>query len=82
MVSEVAVPEYGWSADAPHTEAYLLQPLQQLLVGPPPPPPGSCSILAAATVPLPSSFIDGATAWWVSTPAPAALTPLASAARS
>jgi 2-polyprenyl-3-methyl-5-hydroxy-6-metoxy-1,4-benzoquinol methylase len=31
VVAEPLLPDYGWSEQTPHTEAYLLAPLQQLL---------------------------------------------------
>lgn len=37
MASEVAIADYGWSAESPHTEAYLLEPLQHLLQNHAPP---------------------------------------------
>ncbi len=31
MASDIPVPDYGWAGHQPHTEAYLLKPLRQLL---------------------------------------------------
>ena len=31
MANETVIPDYGWSQQIPHTNAYLLEPLQQLL---------------------------------------------------
>lgn len=43
MASESAIADYGWSAESPHTEAYLLEPLQHLLQNHAPPSAGSGS---------------------------------------
>jgi SAM-dependent methyltransferase len=38
MATDPLLPDYGWSEQTPHTEAYLLAPLQQLLREFVPPP--------------------------------------------
>ena len=43
MVADPLLPDYGWSEQTPHTEAYLLAPLQQLLREFVPPPAGQAS---------------------------------------
>jgi 2-polyprenyl-3-methyl-5-hydroxy-6-metoxy-1,4-benzoquinol methylase len=43
VVADPLLPDYGWSEQTPHTEAYLLAPLQQLLREFVPPPAGQAS---------------------------------------